>query len=60
MHKYLEYLAAQKAVLADLKAGHIRAYATGYNASRGRYIEVQTDQGWNPNPYWQEIDTRDY
>lgn len=55
-----DYLAAIEAIQADMKAGHIRAYATGYSKTRGRYIEIQTDQGWNPDPVWQEIEPEPY
>ena len=55
-----DYLAAVAAAAAELKAGYIRAYATGYNKTRGRYIEIETDQGWNPEPFWQEIEPDPY
>jgi hypothetical protein len=48
------YLQAIEAARAEIDAGHARAYAIAYNHDRGRYIEIQTDQGWNPDPFWQE------
>lgn len=54
------YIEAVAAVAADLKAGHILAYATGYSRTRGRYIEIETDQGWNPEPVWQEFEPEPY
>jgi hypothetical protein len=53
--KTAEYLEVQAYAQQQLKAGHIKAYCTGHSHERGRYIEVQTDQGWNPEPWWQEF-----
>lgn len=55
-----DYITAHKAVEAELRAGHIKAFACGYTKTKGRYIEVQTDQGWNPEPFWQEIEPEPY
>lgn len=37
-------------------AGEIIRYSAGHSSERGRFIEVETDQGWNPYPMWQEIE----
>jgi len=49
------FLDAQERAKQDMEAGHITAYATGHSYSRGRYIEVCSDQGWDPEPYWREL-----
>lgn len=51
----MDYLQAHREVEKELKAGTIKAFACGFNHERGRYIEVETEQGWNPNPVYQEI-----
>lgn len=56
----MNYLQAVSLAHAELMAGHIKAYCTGYTADRGRYIEMQTDQGWNPEPFFQEIQPEHY
>lgn len=48
------YTEAHQLAQSMLKAGEIRSFACGYNSEHGRYIEVQTDQGWCPYPFWQE------
>ena len=37
-------------------AGEIIRYSAGHSSERGQFIEVETDQGWNPYPIWQEIE----
>jgi len=37
-------------------AGEIIRYSTGHSRERGRFIEVETEQGWCPCPMWQEIE----
>ena len=49
-----EYLWAHKLAAQEVKDGHALSYLTGYNRETGRYIELQTDQGWNPEPFWSE------
>ncbi len=48
------YLKAHAAAAQEVKDGHALSYLTGYSRETGRYIELQTDQGWNPEPFWQE------
>ena len=54
------YLQAIEAARAEIDAGHAIAYATGHSHARGRYVEIETTQGWNPEPFWTEYqdDTR--
>ena len=52
--KTAEYLHMQLLAQQEINHGHARAYAVGYTPERGRYIEIQTDAGWNPAPFWQE------
>ena len=51
----MNYQQAEQFAREMLRTGDIIAYAAGYTHERGRYIEVETDQGWNPDPIWQEI-----
>lgn len=48
------YHEAVQAARAEVKAGRAICYLTGYTRERGRYVELQTDQGWNPDPFWTE------
>ena len=54
------YFEAIDAARSEINAGRAICYATGYTRERGRYVELQTDQGWNPEPFWteRESDTR--
>jgi hypothetical protein len=54
------YAQAIEAARAEIDAGHAIAYCTGHTRTRGRYVEIETAQGWNPDPLWQEFtdDTR--
>ena len=40
---------------SELKLGNILKIHTGSSNARGKYIEVETDQGWSPCAFWQEI-----
>ena len=50
-HAYHSAIAAARKEIAD---GFAISYLTGYNRDQGRYIDIQTDQGWNPVSFWQE------
>ena len=54
------YFEAVEAAKAEVKAGYAIRYLTGYTRERGRYVEIETDGGWNPEPFWTEYeqDTR--
>lgn len=54
------YAEAVEAARAEVKAGRAVCYLTGYTRERGRYVEIETDGGWNPEPFWTEYeqDTR--
>jgi len=58
--KTAEYLWAHKMAEQEVKDGNALSYLTGYNREQGRYIELQTDQGWNPEPFWYENREPDY
>ena len=49
-----EYLEACKLVSKMLRTGEIIAHSTIYDHDRGRVICVETDQGWNPDPFYQD------
>ena len=51
---------AMAAARAEIEAGRAISMVTGYTRERGHYIELHTDQGWNPDPFWteREQDTR--
>ena len=51
------YFEAVEAARAEVKAGRAVCYLTGFTRERGRYVELQTDQGWNPESFWTERDT---
>lgn len=48
------YLLAHNAATDLLKAGDIKAYSVSND--RGRVIYVESDQGWDPYPFYQEFD----
>jgi hypothetical protein len=48
------YLQAIELARAEVKAGHAIAYAPGYSHDRGRYVEIETAEGWSHEPFWQE------
>lgn len=54
------YHAAIVAVKKEITDGFAISYLTGYNRNVGRYIDVQSDQGWNPVSFWQEYRDDDY
>lgn len=49
------YLAAVESARKEIAAGYALSYITGYDPKVGRYVEVQTDQGWNPARFWEEF-----
>lgn len=53
------YLAAHKAASAALKAGHIRSYSCTHTRENGRQIFLETEQGWNPEPMYEDIPSED-
>lgn len=53
----MTYDQAINAARQAVKDGDILAYATGRTKEMGRHLVVETEQGWNPNPWWQEYDT---
>lgn len=51
-----DYLLAQEAARQALAKGHIKAYSCRNDHERGRIMEVQSDQGWDPNPLFVEFE----
>lgn len=49
------YLAAIESAREEIANGHALSYLTGYSREVGRYVEVLTDQGWNPQRFWEEF-----
>lgn len=48
------YLEAEMIARSGVAAGEYRAVCVGHTADVGRYIRVETDQGWNPDYFWCE------
>ncbi|SER35311.1 hypothetical protein [Giesbergeria anulus] len=46
---------AKKMAEDAVKAGEIIRYAVRTSEKFGLCIEVESDSGWNPDPWWQEI-----
>lgn len=55
IRKTAEFIKMSMVASAGLKAGEFKATCTGFSHQRGRYIQVQSDQGWDPDPFWSEI-----
>lgn len=49
------YFTAIADACEEIAAGHAISYLTGYSREVGRYVEVLTDQGWNPDRFWEEF-----
>ena len=52
----MTYLEAQRMVDQLMRDKEIVSYSNEYSASTGRAILVETEQGWCPYPFWQEIE----
>lgn len=50
------YLLAHEAASKALAAGHIKSFCCRHDRERGRIIEVQTEQGWDPSPAYVEFE----
>jgi len=48
------YLEMEMVVKAGVAAGEWNTYLVGHNREVGKYIQVQTEQGWNPDYFWCE------
>lgn len=46
-----EYLTACDQCSSMLKHSEIKAYSCKYESGLGRTVYVETDQGWNPEPF---------
>ena len=40
----------------SVKNGEIIRYAVEKSCEWGRYITIETESGWNPEPFWQEFE----
>ena len=52
----MTYLDAHNIVCKMLKRGEILAYSCQYESGLGRTIYVETDQGWNPEPFYSDLE----
>ena len=43
-----------------VKAGEIKKYIIEKDRERGTVFYVMTDQGWDPEPYWQQHHLPDF
>lgn len=50
------YLAAHDMATQILRRGEIKAFAVTNDHTRGRLIHVESGQGWDPDPIFQEFD----
>jgi hypothetical protein len=50
------YITAHNQVSAMLKRGEIVAYHCEYISGEGRTISIETDQGYNPEPFYSDIE----
>lgn len=57
---YLEkdraYLQAHQAATDALNKREIKAFSVKRDSDLGRVIHLETDQGWNPNPFYAEFE----
>lgn len=51
-----EYLSAHDGATQMLRRGEIKAFCVSNADARGRLIHLETDQGWDPDPMFQEFD----
>lgn len=49
------YLAAHKIAEQELRANHICSYLCSHHSERGRQIFFESDQGWNPEPFYEDF-----
>lgn len=50
------YLQAHSVASEMLRAKEIVAYCVSHDHGRGRMIHVESDQGWDPAPFFQEFE----
>lgn len=48
------YAEAHSAAVNMVRSGEAKAYSVTYDSQRGRVIHVETDQGWNPDPFYED------
>ena len=49
------YLEAHRLAEFELKVGNIKSFSCSHERDRGRLIYLETDQGWNPDPFFEEF-----
>ena len=54
----LSFHQAQEMAIFSVKSGEILNYFVGRSHDKGLYITLETEQGWNPEPWWQEFDDK--
>ncbi len=52
----LSFHQAQEMAIFAVKSGEILNYFVEKSHDKGLYITFETEQGWNPEPWWQEFD----
>lgn len=50
------YLQAHTAASEMMRAKQIVAYCVSHDREHGRMIHVESDQGWDPAPFFQEFE----
>ncbi len=50
------YLLAHNAATELLKNADIKAFSVSFTHQTGRMIHVESEQGWNPDPLFQEFE----
>jgi hypothetical protein len=50
-----EYIRMHNEAARMVKAGEARAYSATHHPRMGRILHIETDQGWNPDPFYQEF-----
>ena len=52
----LSFHQAQEMATFAVESGEILNYLVEKSDDKGLYITLETEQGWNPEPWWQEFD----
>lgn len=50
------YLQAHQAATDALNKREIKAFSVKHDREMGRVIHLETDQGWNPHPFYAELE----
>lgn len=49
------YQQAHAQASQEMRKGTIRSFSCSHDRKRGRVITVETDQGWNPDPFYEDF-----